>query len=97
MTKFKKTYEEMTVANKQLFEEFTKIHDAYAKNSKKNQDEFNIQGARVLRVIKDYETRLCGKSENSGFGLYSSKLSEKFWLEIRTHYKYIDMVGVKIK
>ena len=97
MTKFKKTYEEMVTANKPMFDDFTKVHSDYAKNSKKHQAEFNIQGARILRVIKDYETRLCGKSENSGFGLYSSKLAEKFWVEIRSHDPLIDMVGVKMK
>jgi hypothetical protein len=50
-----------------------------------------------MDILHFYEKQLCGKSERSGMGVYSSKLAEKFWLEIKKKLPMIDFVGVKIR
>lgn len=75
---------------------FKIIHDMYVSNPKSHRREFNELGEKVLPIIKDYENRLCGKSENSGYGQFSSNLAEKFWSEVRLNYPKIDFVGIKV-
>jgi hypothetical protein len=36
---------------------------------------------------------LCGKSENSGYGKFSTSLSDKFWGEVRKYVPEVDNVG----
>lgn len=96
MIKYKKAYEDMITQNKVIFDQFEKIHNKYRLDQKKWQSDFNRVGKEILSLIRIYDNQLCGTSENSGFGVYSSKLSEKFWGEIRVHYPLIDSVGITI-
>ncbi len=85
----------MVDQNKELFENFRAIHDAYIINPEANKAKFNEVGSEILDIIRHYETVLCGKTENGGFGKFSSNLSQKFWDEVRKSYSKIDFIGIK--
>lgn len=95
-TKYKEYFEKMLQENKEAFESFKEVHDAYAEDSTL-QEEFNEAGKPIIAIIRDYEDRLCRTSEGSGYGSYTGSLAEKFWGEIRKDYPMIDRVGVIIK
>ena len=94
MVKYKKAFKEMLEDNQSLFNSFKQTHDSYAKDKDTNRDIFNEEGTKVLRVIRRYENVLCSKSENSGYGKFSSNLSEKFWEEVRSYLPLIDQVNI---
>lgn len=96
MTKYQEIYKKMLADNKELFDEFRIIHDAYNLDSS-HQDEYNQKGKPVIELIREYEDRLCGRSEGSGYAAYSGNLAEKFWTEIRRDFPMIDRVGVVIR
>lgn len=93
MTKYKMFIQDMLSSHKELFDAFKAVHQKYEADPQKWQTEFNEKGEEVLSVIRRYENMLCGHSENSGFGKYSSKLSEKFWTEIKSIFSKIDYIG----
>jgi hypothetical protein len=95
MTKYKKAVAEMLEYNHDLFLGFKKIHDQFMTDPDTVKDEFNLEGEKVLRVVRRYENQLCNKSESGKFGKYSENLSEKFWEEVRTHFPKIDHVGMR--
>jgi hypothetical protein len=45
--------------------------------------------------MRDWEQRLCAGMERSKNGVYSMKLADKWWEEIKKRYSHIEMVGVK--
>lgn len=94
-TRYKEAYEQMVHDNKALFDEFQKIHDEYALNAAKVQDQFNEKGKIVMGIVRKYEDILCKRSEVNGFSEYTSKLAEKFQDEVRKHFPKIDEVGIK--
>ncbi len=96
MTKYQQVISELYRDHAEEMAAFQEIHDKYVKNQKKYQVAFNVQGATIMDVLHFYERQLCGKSERSGMGVYSSKLAEKFWTEIKKKLPMIDFVGVKI-
>lgn len=85
----------MMEENKELFDNFKDIHDNYALNPPEWQKLFNEYGGEVADVIREYERKLCVKMATGKYGLFSSKLSEKFWGEARKVFPKIDFVGVK--
>lgn len=95
MAKYKQFYDEMVANNKDLFDHFKQLHDRYAQDKETWRDQFNTEGAKVQDIIRRYENRLCGRSENSGYGSYTSTLADKFWGEVRKTYPMIDFVGTK--
>ncbi len=80
--------------NQKLFDDFIIIHNNFEKNSINWQDKFNEEGTKVLRVIRRYENNLCSRSENTGFGKFSTNLSDKFWEEVRITLPLIDRVKI---
>ena len=96
MTKYKQYFQEMLSGNQVVFDEFKKIHDQFALDRMKYQDEFNRQGEAVVEIIHDWEKRLCARMEGGKNGVYSANLSEKFKDEIKKVYPKIDLVGVKL-
>lgn len=95
-TKYASLIREMYQQHQEMLVEFDKLHAKYAANQQKYQPAFNVAGEKVVEMIRFYERQLCGKSERSGMGVYSSKLAEKFWAEIKKRYSMIDFVGAKI-
>lgn len=80
--------------NKPLFDKFKDIHDRYGLEEDKLQGEFNEVGGKVQLVIREWEDKLCGRSEGSGYASYSGNLAQKFQDEIRKTFPLIDNVGI---
>ena len=95
MQKFEAVYLQMIEENRELFDTFKIIHDSYVLNPSINQDKFNMIGAEVVDIIRNYERILCGKTESGQYGKFSGKLSERFWHEVRINFPKIDFVGVE--
>lgn len=87
----------MCEQNEQLFATFDKIHSEYIVNPKKNEAQFHLVGLEVVDIIRFWERKLCSGMERSNNGVYSDKLADKFWNEVRSRFSHIDMVGVKSK
>jgi gamma-glutamylcysteine synthetase len=94
MIKYKKAFLEMLEYNQSLFNDFKIIHDNFQKDPHNWQDKFNEEGTKVLRIIRKYENNLCSKSENSGYGKFSTNLSDKFWEQVRSYLPLIDKVKI---
>lgn len=84
----------MVKKNNELFSEFRKVHDE-VENNKSLKKDFNKIGEEVIEVIRIYVDDLCRTSEGSGYGNYTSKLSDKFWNEVRKEFPLIDDVGIE--
>ena len=74
---------------------FKIVHDLYSNDPKNNEGQFNEIGVKALAIIREYENRLCGYSEQGQYSKYSANLSDKFWSEVRKNYPRIDFLGVK--
>lgn len=85
----------MVEKNGELFDEFEWVHENYVKNPEKWQRTFNIVGEKILEVVRKYENILCGRSENSGYGMFSPKLAEKFQEELKIHFPKINFIGIE--
>lgn len=96
MRQYQIIYQTMIDEHKGLFASFFKIHDAYVLNPTKNQPEFNRIGREVQDVIRDYERKLCGRTESGEYSKFSGGLSEKFWGLVREDFPKIDFVGAII-
>lgn len=97
MTKYKEYVDLMLTNHKDLFDEFKQIHDRYGLEGDKLQVEFNELGKKVLAVIRQWEDKLCGRSEGSGYASYSGGLAQKFQDEIRKIFPMIDNVGIIVE
>lgn len=85
----------MLEENKELFDEFRAIHDAYVINPQVNQAKLNAAGAPVMDVIREHERRLVSKVGAGQYSKFSSNLSEKFMDEIRKEFPKINFVGIQ--
>lgn len=94
MTKFKQYYERMVADNKVAFDEFTQKHFEYSTDEEKYQEEFNKAGEKILKIVHEWEDKLCKQSEKAGFGSYTGNLAEKFQAEVRSHFPLVDRVGI---
>ena len=96
MTKYKEYFQNMLAQNKKLFDEFRAIHDTYAQaqDTEPLQESLNEVGEKVLEVIREWEDKLCNRSEGSGYAAFTGNLAEKFQQEIRREFPMIDHVGI---
>jgi len=94
-TKYKEFFQKMLDNNRELFDEFTKAHNKYQLDQDNNQEEFNEIGRDVQKVIREWEQKLCGRSEGSGYAQYTASLAEKFWAEVRAMYPMVDHIGLE--
>lgn len=85
----------MLDANRELFEAFKPVHDGYVADRKQWSQRFHQEGQAVVDVIRDWERRLCSGMERGANGVYSSKLAEKFWGEVKGYLPMIERVGVR--
>ncbi len=97
MTKYKEYYDRMVGENKEAFDKFTQKHFEYSTDEEKYQEEFNKAGEEILKIIHEWEDKLCSQSEKAGFGNYTGNLAEKFQTEVRSHFPLIDHVGIVTK
>lgn len=95
--KYKKFYTLMTEQNEALFNEFEKIHNNYLLDKNKYETQFHKVGLEVVDTIRFWERKLCSGMERGNNGVYSDKLADKFWDEVRTRFSHIDLVGLKTK
>jgi hypothetical protein len=95
MTKYRQYYLQMSDENEALFAAFQPIHDNYLADRKRWSKQFHEEGARVVEIIRDWERRLCSGMERGNNAVYSAKLSEKFWGEVKKRFPQIERVGVR--
>lgn len=93
MTKSEEFFQRMLQLNSSQFALFSEIHEKYQLDPETNQKEYNRIGADTMDIIRDWENRLCGKSESTQYGKFSSSLADKFWSLVRTKFPKIDYVG----
>ncbi len=96
MPKYRDYFRRMLAVESELFEEFGAVHAKYEKNQERNQDEFNRVGKRVVEVIREWENKLCDRTERGVHSKFSSRLAEKFQEEVKTFFPLIDFVGVEV-
>lgn len=94
MTKYREYFDRMVKENKEAFDKFAKIHVDYGMDEDKYQEEFNKEGEKILKIIHEWEDKLCSQSEKAGFGNYTGNLAEKFQAEVKSHFPLIDHVGI---
>jgi hypothetical protein len=95
MVKYRESVELMLSENKELFDEFRAIHDAYVLNPSANQAKYNSIGSTVMDVVRDYERKLCAKMGGGMYSKFSANLSEKFMEEIKKTFPKIMFIGVE--
>jgi hypothetical protein len=96
MTKYKEYFNRMVEENKELFDNFAKLHVDYGMDEEKFQEKFNRDGEKVLVIVHEWEDKLCSQSEKAGFGNYTGNLSEKFQEEVKSHFPLIDHIGIVV-
>lgn len=94
-TKYQQVITQMYDDHAELFNQFQVIHDGYKQDRKQWSQQFHTVGKQVVEILREAEQRLCASMERGIHSGYSSKLAEKFWLEIKKRYSHIDLVGVK--
>lgn len=96
MTKYKEYVNKMLDTNKEVFDSFKKLHDNYALDEEKYQEEFNKEGEKILLITHEWENKLCMQSEKAGYGGYTGGLAEKFQAEVKKEFPLIDHVGIVV-
>ena len=96
MPKYRDYFRKMIDENSEMFEEFAKLHAKYAEDRSANQEEFNEKGEKVVEVIREWEGRLCGKTEKGDKAVFSAGLADKYWGEVKAFFPMIDFVGVEV-
>lgn len=96
MTKHQKYFMAMLDENKNFFDKFKILHDKYKENNETYQDEYNIEGAKALEIIRYYEQSLLSKSTTSQYAKFSHNLSDKFWESVRLYFPMIDFIGTEV-
>ncbi|HCQ31423.1 TPA: hypothetical protein DIU27_03525 [Candidatus Collierbacteria bacterium] len=94
--KFKETFEEMVSKYEKEFDAFQELHDKYESDPKRWQAEFNLEGGKIMEIVRVYENKLCGHMENTQNATYSAGLAEKFRNEIKRYLPKLDMIGVTV-
>lgn len=94
-TKYKQYVELMYQNHKNDFDDFRPIHQKYSLDPDANQEELNEKGRKIQNIIRMWEDKLCGRSEGTGYGSFTSNLAEKFREEIKKDFPHIDSIGIK--
>ena len=95
-SKYKKYFEEMLQTHSVEFAKFEKLHEKYSKREI-SQDEYNQKGSIIMKIVKEWESKLCAYMEGGKYGSYSANLSDKFMDEVRNKFPLIDFIGVNVK
>jgi hypothetical protein len=99
MTKYQEYFERMLAENKKSFADFRLLHDKYAiaEDTDPLQEEFNHEGEKIMKIVREWENKLCSQSEKGGYGVYTGGLSEKFQSLLRKNFPMIDHIGIIVK
>jgi hypothetical protein len=95
MVKYKQYFLDMATENQELFNQFKPIHDGYQTDRKQWSQRFHTEGQKVVDVIREWERRLCSGMERGHNAVFSAKLAEKFWAEVKKEFPLIERVGVR--
>ncbi len=89
----------MWEAHADLLKNFQTIHDEYKSNQRSTsaKKSFDLVGKDARNVMESWDQRLCQQMERGHNGVFSSKVSEKFWLEVKKDFPLIDLVGVTVE
>jgi len=93
--KYKQYIQEMSELHEELFQQFDQVHQGYLTDRKAWSARFHQVGGQVVEIMRDWEHRLCSGMERGSNAVYSVKLADKYWAEIKKRYSRIEMVGVK--
>lgn len=98
MTKFEKYYQQMWEAHEDILSSFQDIHDEYKANQRKTsiKNEFDRIGKEARAVMEEWDSRLCQQMERGKNSVFSAKVSEKFWAEVKKDFPLVDLVGVEV-
>lgn len=98
MTKFEKYYQQMWNEHADIMKEFQDIHDLYRSNQRdvKAKEKFDEIGKRARTIMEEWDSRLCQQMERGHNSVFSAKVSEKFWAEVKKDFPFVDLVGVEI-
>ena len=96
MPKYRDIFRSIMKEHEDLFANFAQVHAAYSDNAKENQAVFNKVGEQVVELLRDGERTLCGKTEKGNNAVFSAKLADKYWKEVKAFFPLIDFVGAKI-
>jgi len=94
MSRYQQLYKEMRSKNKEIFDEFKIIHNKFVEDPEKNRAAFNKVGEKVTELIRVYIDALCRTSESSGYGKFTTSLSELFMNEVKNEFSEIEEVGM---
>lgn len=94
--KYKEFFELMVQNNKEVFEAFREVHDRYGLDPDSHQEEYNREGAKIQRILYEWEDKLCNRSQMSGNGSYAGNLAEKFRGEVRREFPHVDSIGITV-
>jgi len=94
VTKYKEYFERMLEENKEAFDDFKILHANYGMDEEGLQDKFNKEGEKILKIVNEWENKLCSQSEKAGYANYTGNLAEKFQTELKMSFPLIDHVGI---
>lgn len=88
----------MWEAHKEALSAFQDIHDQYKAKQRdmKLKKEFDAVGKSARATMEEWDARLCQQMEKGKNSVFSSKVSEKFWNEVKKDFPLVDLVGVEI-
>lgn len=77
---------------------FQDVHDAYKANQRdmNRKKDFDAVGKQARSIMEEWDARLCQQMEKGHNAVFSSKVSEKFWAEVKKDFPLVDLVGVEI-
>lgn len=98
MTKYAKYYQQMWEVNSLILREFQDIHDQYRPNQRDTavKKKFDQVGKLAREIMEQWDARLCQQMEKGKNSVFSSKVSEKFWIEVKKDFPLVDLVGVEV-
>ena len=97
MSKYKTYLKQMLTEHELELNAFKAIHDLYKTNKFLHQKEFNTHGKKIIEIILEYEKKLCAHMEKGNNAVFSTKLSEKYWEEVKKLFPLMDFVGAVIE
>lgn len=95
MTKYRQYFQQMLDQHQAEFAAFKIVHDGYQTDRKQWSQRFHAEGQPIVDLIRDYERRLCSGMEKGKNALFSARVAEKFWAEVKTYLPLIERVGVR--
>lgn len=85
-------------AHKQELTAFQEAHDTYRthQRDKECKIHFDTAGRSARAIMEEWDARLCQQMEKGTNAVFSAKVSEKFWAEVKKDFPLVDLVGVEI-